>query len=446
MELTLPTIGNLSQYLVQHEALKRASLITEVEMVAQNVSFTPGQVISTRAITSFAKSPTEFWIQLEPESVEAIMTRIDKLAVDPEFLNKKNFTASVGKPCLAFFADDGRWYRAVIEALSENSAVVCYVDYGNSCIVNTCNLRGLPPDLAETPALAYKCCQEGTECFLMNVAEMYVGVIVDEAALTVKFVNVVDGVLYVRIFHPDGTDLGDLCSEQPAELLEVPVEKSTENVAPVVSNFIDEAMLEVSVNTISSEMPGHTEESSEEPVIQEPVKTIEHVEGYVVFCISPVQFWFQTKVGEVQLNKIQAYLSEHYGKNPDAFQIKGDPVVGQIYGINHPIYDGWYRGRIEKASDGAFEVNFVDYGDTQTVSLESIRDLLQKWADIPPLATRCSWIQSSDWSQTAAEKFNAACFDSEKLCRVRFVAEENGVRFVDSLFVAESNVIDFLEA
>jgi ribosomal protein L21E len=114
-----------------------------------------------------------------------------------------------------------------------------------------------------------------------------------------------------------------------------------------------------------------------------------------------VQFWFQTKEGEVELNKIQAYLSEHYGKNADAFQIKGNPVVGKIYGINHPIYDGRYRGRVEKSKDGAFEVNFVDFGDTQTVSLESIHGLLQEWADIPSLATRCSWTQSIDWSQTA---------------------------------------------
>ncbi len=76
-------------------------------------------MISFHAVASHIKSLTELWIQLETKTVNSIMERLDVLGRHPEFIKKKNFVASVGKPCLAFYRepddffpdDDGRWYR-----------------------------------------------------------------------------------------------------------------------------------------------------------------------------------------------------------------------------------------------------------------------------------------------------------------------------------------------
>jgi tudor domain-containing protein 1/4/6/7 len=85
----------------------------------QNIKITPEQMISFHAVASHIKSLTELWIQLETKTVNSIMERLDVLGRHPEFIKKKNFVASVGKPCLAFYRepddffpdDDGRWYR-----------------------------------------------------------------------------------------------------------------------------------------------------------------------------------------------------------------------------------------------------------------------------------------------------------------------------------------------
>ncbi|XP_057380096.1 tudor domain-containing protein 6-like [Daphnia carinata] len=465
VDLTLPNVGNVSQYLAQLKSMECMSSITEVELVSQNVNFTPTQVISSQAIISYAESPTEFWLQLEPESVEAIMTRIDKLAIDPQFADTNNFTASIGKPCLAFFMEDGRWYRAVVEAISEDSVTVLYIDYGNSCSVKSCDLRELPFDLAQTPALAYKCCQEGAESYLAHVTEIYLKVIAEMTALTVKFVNIVDGVLHVRIFDPEGTDLGDLCSEQPTDVLvpEASVESDAGNTAtqPSSTTIVDGERNATVGNTTSSQVEGYREKSSirdsqdysvlsktcVESVKKELITTTQHVEGYIVYCLSPMEFWFQSKQDEMKLQKIQTLLVEYYEKDSDAFQIMEKPVIGRIYGVYHPIYAGWFRAQIQNLAEATTEVYFVDYGDTQTTPLESIREMPSECAGIPPLATRCSLKKPpKDWSQATVEKFNGVCFDSEKVCRAFFGAEENGVIFVDSLFVGETNVLDFLNA
>ncbi|KAI9557906.1 hypothetical protein GHT06_014658 [Daphnia sinensis] len=465
VELTLPNVGNVSQHLAQLKAVECVSSITEVELISQDITFAPTQVISNHAIISHAESPTEFWIQLEPESVEAIMNQIDKLAVDPQFLTANNFSASIGKPCLAFFKEDERWYRAVVEAVNEDSITVSYIDYGNSCSVKNRDLRELPSDLAQTPALAYKCCQEGAEAFLPHVIENYLTVIADMPVMTVKFVKVVDGVLYVRIFTPNGKDLGHLCSQQPPNVMlpEVSVESGTGNAAtqPAPTIVAGGELIETVVNTISSHVEEHLEESSVrdpqdysvlpetfiESVDQELINTTQHVEGYIVYCLSPSQFWFQTKQDETKLIKIQTLLVEHYEQDSDAFKIKQKPVVGQMYGVYHPIYEGWYRAQIQNLADATTEVYFVDYGDTQTTPLENIRDLPNECAGIPPLATRCSLKKpSKDWSQAIVEKFNSACLDPGTLCRVLFGTEENGFIFVDSLFIGEKNVLDILNA
>jgi hypothetical protein len=70
--------------------------------------FSPQQIISTTATLSWFKSPAEFRIQLAPNYVKKFMERLDKLALDPQFLNQKNFIPSVGKLCLAIYENDKR--------------------------------------------------------------------------------------------------------------------------------------------------------------------------------------------------------------------------------------------------------------------------------------------------------------------------------------------------
>jgi hypothetical protein len=53
------------------------------------MAFVPEQIISTHAVAPFAKSLAEFWIQLEPQSVNVIMERIDKFILDPQLVNQK---------------------------------------------------------------------------------------------------------------------------------------------------------------------------------------------------------------------------------------------------------------------------------------------------------------------------------------------------------------------
>ncbi|EFX66847.1 hypothetical protein DAPPUDRAFT_331650 [Daphnia pulex] len=197
MDLAVPKIGDASQYLIEKNIVERVSKEADVELAAEDVNFAPQQIISTTATLSWFKLPAEFWIQFAPNYVKNFMERLDKLALDPQFLNQKNFIPSVGKLCLAIYENDKRWYRAKVEAVKEDWVKISNVEYGNGCAVKTCNLRGLPKEFSQQPALAFKCCQDGFQ-ISESTSKLFEEIVVDLECFSVKFLKLVDGVLLVE--------------------------------------------------------------------------------------------------------------------------------------------------------------------------------------------------------------------------------------------------------
>ncbi|EFX61894.1 hypothetical protein DAPPUDRAFT_271558 [Daphnia pulex] len=138
---------------------------------------------------------------LEPQLVTTIMERIHSLILDPKFVNQKDISATIGKPCLAFYPVDGKWHRAIVKALNGNMITVCYVDYGISYTLRTSYLRELHQDLITLPALAFKCCLDGSEFLSKIVADTLKDRFLKSSAFAAQFCNVVDGVLHIRLRH-----------------------------------------------------------------------------------------------------------------------------------------------------------------------------------------------------------------------------------------------------
>jgi tudor domain-containing protein 1/4/6/7 len=129
------------------------------------------------------------------------MERIHSLILDPKFVNQKDISATIGKPCLAFYPVDGKWHRAIVKALNGNMITVCYVDYGISYTLRTSYLRELHQDLITLPALAFKCCLDGSEFISKIVADTLKDRFLKSSAFAAQFCKVVDGVLHIRLRH-----------------------------------------------------------------------------------------------------------------------------------------------------------------------------------------------------------------------------------------------------
>lgn len=400
MDLAVPDIGDAANYLVKNKVLCRHNTCMgqekEVKFPPQNFDFVPDEIISTTAFLPFVKTPLEFWVQLESESVEAIMEQSDKLATEPDFLNNKsNFVPVVGKSCLAFFAEDERWYRATVESVEQNSAIVCYVDYGNTNSVGLEHLRDLPPLLAEKPPMAFKCCLAGAESPISKeVTEAFLALALDLVA-TVKVVKVVNEILHVRLCNTaDGVDLGEK--------------------------------------------------------IQLPSKPVE-LEVYVGYSISPDRFWVQRKEDENKIAEIQEQLGrELQGPNMGSFQLQGHPVAGQMYAVFHPVYENLYRALVKSfdSFSGLAEIQFVDYGDDHKVSAKDFLHLPENLKKIPPMSFEsCLNLQSrpKHWPEEALKYFISIC-SPEIVFQAKLGVKADGIQQIDLLQAQEENVIEVLNS
>ncbi|KAK4011675.1 hypothetical protein OUZ56_020794 [Daphnia magna] len=398
VDLNVPEIGDVAQYLVKNKILCFHNTCSgkEVKVPPQNLDFTPDKIISTGAFMSFAKTPLEFWIQLEPDAVDVLMEQSDTIVTQPEFLNDKtNFVPVAGAFCLAFFSDDRRWYRAVVETLEQNRVIVNYIDYGNSCTVALDHLRALPVSLADKPAMVFKCCLDGIESPISkDVTEAFLRQVLELVA-TVKFIKIVNGVLHVRLYNTaDGKDLAEK--------------------------------------------------------IGLPVKPIE-LEVYVAYCISPDNFWIQRKEDESKVTEIQDQLyRELEGANAGSYRMQGQPIPGQIYAVNHPVYHTWYRAQVEflDGHSGMAEVRFIDYGDRHKVSLSDFRHLPSSLKDFPTMAVESSLNCQSrpkHWPEQALKYFNSIC-SPEVVFRVKFGAKNGSVQQIDCMETPTENVIETLNS
>ena len=454
MDLSVPKIGDASRYLIEQNVLACDLLVADVELAVQDVNFAPQQVLSTNAATGYFVSPTDFWVQLDPKAVDDVMERLDKLALDPDFINKKDFVPSIGKACLAFYETDKRWYRAKVQAVKEDSSTICYIDFGNSCDVKTCDLRGLPMEFAQQPGLAFNCCQDGAENFSDAASKFFGEIVLDLTHFSVKFLKVVDGVLCVRLSHGE-SDVGEICSLS-SDLTEPLTQEPIINGVVLTSTFTQEEICVVEDNQVISEIR-ETQALMKREVPQDSVPVpqldlviekdckMDRMEVVVVYASSPFQFWIQMKKDQDKLEKMQEEIVEEYSKNFELLKAKAKPVVDQIYGVLHPSYGIWYRGKITEVCDDTAVVHFVDYGDSSSVPFANICVLAKQFADISAFATQCSLInQSTEWSEAACEKFNSVCTD--QVCLITFEKEDNGVKIVNSLFVGDENknIVDLL--
>lgn len=65
------------------------------------------------------------------------MSKIDEYVLNINLNDNYEEFLIAGKPCLAKFEEDKRWYRGEIEKFDENGEYIIYfVDYGNSENVN----------------------------------------------------------------------------------------------------------------------------------------------------------------------------------------------------------------------------------------------------------------------------------------------------------------------
>jgi len=171
-------------------------------------------------------------------------------------------------------------------------------------------------------------------------------------------------------------------------------------------------------------------------------------EVHVSFVDISNRFWIQKNLQAIE--EIQKTLQSVKSAPPVT-----EPNIGQNYAVLHPLYQQWYRARLEQ-SEGLVDchsVTFMDYGDVQKVPLSALRLLPPMIRCIPPMSSLCSFRQPLSPLPLDPEIEERLRNELRKctegiLCRVvMFPVKKGSDRFlVDSLFAGSTDVIDNLKS
>jgi len=143
----------------------------------------------------------------------------------------------------------------------------------------------------------------------------------------------------------------------------------------------------------------------------------------VVFINSPSDFFVQLSPDCLELDAVMENIATAYendGEIMQTFKIRSGVFCIAQYSEDLK----WYRATIKSVEDNSATVEFVDYGNTESVDFTKIKNIREEFLKLPMQAIHCKLFGS------AIDKENMQVFSDKvegKLLRVEFVAEENGV-------------------
>nr|XP_029132761.1 tudor domain-containing protein 6-like isoform X1 [Labrus bergylta] len=379
---------------------------------------------SHAAVVQHVSDPSEFWIKTQnyAKELDELMDEIYHLYKDS--VNKVVRNPTVGLYC-ASKAKDGDFYRATVTEVGETKIKVFFVDYGNTEVVDRSHIRMLPDKFKKLPRLALKCTLAGVrpkdEKWSPSACDFFNTSVTDKV-LNVHVMAKYDENYVVQLADPEAEGEKDLavlmCSSDHAERAEtwrpLKAKMSVQTAILPTVQLLDASLSGVQINNGSSfqtqNAVGLASNLRQTPTFKEHMfPTGSVLDVCVSYIEGPNDFWCQLvqNAGFLKLlmHDIQAYYEG------SEFQ----PPVETACVARHPDTRMWYRALvIHRHETPHVDVLFVDYGQTETVSLYDLRRIRPQFLTLQGQAFRCSLLNpvdptsaTNEWNEEAIAKFHS---------------------------------------
>ena len=112
---------------------------------------------------------------------------------------------------------------------------------------------------------------------------------------------------------------------------------------------------------------------------------------FVCYVVTAQEFYCQLSRESNMLNSMMEKLEEHYGNEPPGKGSLISLVAGVPCAAKYSVDGCWYRASLEGLQDpGHAKVNFVDYGNSETVEVKDLKILKEEFLEHPTFAFKCS--------------------------------------------------------
>lgn len=326
-------------------------------------NFVPLDIVAdTRhtVVVSWVVSPSEFYCQLVDNcrDIERLSTELNKTYQRTKDCTMTAADCINGHPCVAFYDADNSWYRARIVSSSSDRAKVLYVDYGNTADVRLNQVRRATAQFMKSPPVqAVRCCLRGSQQQASQWSKDKVSAF-DKAAsapgMTCQFIIKHDDVYSVELSDQTGRDLTKEFCAKPTST------GAVSSKAPELT-YVYDCGLKKGETTL--------------------LEVVYMAEGSRVFNCHVIG---QTD----ELDELMTKLAKDCGRRP----APSAPAIGQPCAALYSEDKSWYRATVESVpADDASQriVKFVDYGNIESCSVSSLRELDGKFLRVPVRRVDC---------------------------------------------------------
>ena len=309
--------------------------------------------------------------------------------VEPEFPQPFH----EGDFVLAKFADDGLWYRAEVTGVdSDGTAKVTFIDYGNQEVISPKDLMMCPENLLELPVQAIPCClaevpRRESDSWPSSYKELIDSLVTDKVLKATVAMAASQGMISTveLIVTEGGVNINDCVLTK----LQDECEMSTSDI--IAEEPEQEGEIPDDVIPIDEEIEAHEQPSPLVLPTQDLLQPGTSHDVYVILCTGPQSFVCQLTSASEALESIATKLSELYAGSGEQSALQAPPNEGDLVIALFSDDSQWYRARVTTVcEDGkSCEVLFVDYGNSETVPVESLRIPDPSITTHPPLAFEC---------------------------------------------------------
>lgn len=344
-------------------------------------------------------SPDEFYVQFESalENLTILSLEISQFycALGPSANVLRN--PSPGMSCCAKFSEDGNWYRGKIKSATSTTALVEFVDYGNREEVHLSQVKDPEKMFMQLPQQAILCGLDVTkDHWSTEEVNLFKSVSLDKSFNT-KFI-IRDGQKWRVSVDMGGVSAVDMFLTKDA------------------ADFQRERKEISNVQVVSYAFPQLSSGQMEEI--------------YVSHVTASGEFYVQLSKTSSDLEIIESAVSEVYELASDTTEAMEMCFVDSLCCARFSEDLKWYRALVTKVfSDMEVEVLFVDYGNTDSLQVASIRQLKPGLLQFPVQAVKCRLEGSKeDWTESDVEQFEAKVWG--KPLHVTFTRQEGTTWFV----------------
>ena len=387
-------IGAKTKLKVQHPYIDEGPMLEDNSDTCQIREFTQLKIkpnMTNTVYVSHVVSPDEFYVQFE-SALDSLSILSEKMST---FYSKMQPSDSLlndpctGMSCCARFSEDGNWYRGKIREVGSHGALVQFIDYGNCEVVPFYNIKDTDKEFMQLP-------QQSTLCGLDATKDVWSPEEVD----TLKTVAL-DKSFQAKFIIRDGPKWRVSLESNRVSVLDMFTGKVTEESSIQVGTYAPQKLSSSQVEEV-----------------------------FVSYVTESGDFFVQLSKTSPDLQTIEMLVSETYdqmGPTEDALEMC---FVDSPCCAKFSQDFKWYRALVTRIfSEAQVEVLFVDYGNTDTLKVEAVKQIKSELLTFPVQAVKCRLEGSKDvWTDIDVQQFEASVM--EKPLHVTFTRRQGDTWFV----------------